>query len=219
MKSIQDVTRQLLKPLSVCSGGLMLCVSPHLIASNQVKGYVIWVQLTPAICHLDTTKAKKRKCLEGYSLNIVGLYPETNKINCQTKSSPQLAPLQARAIARVMPDETARVHLWQSIGGCVDMNASQYFRTIINTADRLNIPPEASSSETLQMSAVKMRQRFLQLNPKMPSHSIHFQCQTRRNQSFLTDVKVCYTPTGGYKACPSDVRSNCPANFHVKGAY
>lgn len=161
LKHIVDVLQRF-KPLNLLGGLAVLCVAPTVSASHHVKGYVIWVQLTPAICHLDSTKIKKRKCLEGYSLNIVGLYPETSKSNCQTKSSAQLSPLQARAVARVMPDEAARVHLWQSIGGCVNMNASQYFRTIINTADRLNIPAEISTSDTLAMSATQMQQLFFQ---------------------------------------------------------
>lgn len=50
-----------------------------------------------------------------------------------------------------MPDENARVQLWQNVGGCVPMNASQYFRTIINFAERLKIPADLTSPNTIEV--------------------------------------------------------------------
>jgi hypothetical protein len=58
-----------------------------LSAAPVVKGYVMDVQMVPAVCAYDPLKSKKRKCLEGYSLNITGLYPETSTRDCTTNSS------------------------------------------------------------------------------------------------------------------------------------
>ena len=63
-----------------------------------------------------------------------------------------------------MPDNNARVQLWKSVGGCVPMNASQYFRTVINFAERLKIPASLTSSTNVEMQQSALRQQFVRLN-------------------------------------------------------
>ena len=46
------------------------------------------------------------------------------------------------------------------MGGCVPMNASQYFRTIINFAERLKIPANLTSSTNVEMQQSTLRQQF-----------------------------------------------------------
>ncbi|WP_297426912.1 ribonuclease I [uncultured Acinetobacter sp.] len=193
--------------------------SVHAYAGTPATGYVMHVHLTPAMCALNSNDSKKRKCLEGYSLNIAGLYPEKISAQCQSSSSATLPLLQAKVVARVMPDEGARLHLWRSIGGCVAMNASQYFRIVINYADRLTVPNDLSHAETYQVSAAYIQQRFMKLNPQLPAKAIHFQCQQQRKMTYLTEIRVCYKPNGQYKACPAHVQSNCPSHYYIKGAY
>ncbi len=192
---------------------------PQVKAGTPVTGYMMQIQMTPAMCHLNMSQSKKRKCLEGYSLNIVGLYPEHMSERCRTTSSAILPPLQAKVVARVMPDEPARLQLWHSVGGCVPMNASQYFRAIINYADRLKVPTDISRADTYQVSASHIQREFLRLNPQLNSKALHFQCQSQRNISYLTEVRVCYNAKGQYKACPQALQSNCPTRYYIKGAY
>lgn len=191
----------------------------HTHAAANLQGYVMQVQMSPAICALDRSSAKQRKCLEGYSLTIAGLMPETTTSNCTTQSSPVLSPLQAKVVVRVMPEDAARFQLWRNIGGCVPMNASQYFRTIINLAEKLKIPSELTVYEDRNIQQNYLKAQFLKLNPGMPNNAIHFSCQNIKARPVLTEVKVCYKPNGEYKQCPSQVVSNCPATFDIKGSY
>ena len=46
-----------------------LCSSPA-FAAPALQGYVMRVQMTPAVCALDSSRQKTRQCLEGYSLTI-----------------------------------------------------------------------------------------------------------------------------------------------------
>ena len=212
-------TKQLNYLTGVVCAAFAWGVSAQAPAGTPVTGYIMHIQMTPAVCHLNSSQSKKRKCLEGYSLNIVGLYPENMSVRCQTTSSPLLAPLQAKVVARVMPDEQARVQLWHSMGGCVPMNASQYFRTIINYADHLKVPSEISRAETSLVVSAQIQQQFFKLNPQLGAKAIHFQCSSQRSNSYLTELQVCYNAKGQYKACPSHIQSNCPARYYIKGAY
>lgn len=187
--------------------------------AGGLQGYVMQIQMTPAVCALDATRQKQRKCLEGYSLTITGLLPETTEVNCHTSSSANLSPLQAKVVARVMPDENARMLLWRSVGGCVPMSASQYFRTIINFADRLKVPSELSSAETRTIQMSRLKQQFLRLNSTLPASAIRFNCESSHGDPVLTNIQVCYQVNGQYKQCTSHIVSSCPASFLIKGSY
>lgn len=200
------------------SGVGFILITPRIYAA-PVQGYVMVIQMTPAVCMLDTHSSKKRKCLEGYALNISGLYPETSKTDCKTNSSAELSPLQAKVVARVMPDGNTRLQLWRSIGGCVPMNASQYFRTVINYAERLKIPSELTSPETRTIQLTEFRSQFLRLNPTLPSQALRFNCAAIQQNTILTEVKLCYKTNGQYKQCSVTVDTNCPASFTIKGSY
>lgn len=136
-----------------------------------------------------------------------------------TNSSASLTPLQAKVVARVMPEENARIQLWRSVGGCVPMNASQYFRTVINLADRLKIPADLTSSENKNVQHNALKTQFVRLNPGMNNDSIRFTCQSSSSNPVLTEVQVCYRVNGQYKQCSNHIVSNCPNTFSIKGTY
>lgn len=198
---------------------ITLCLIVSITHANTVNGYVMGIQMTPAMCLLDPEKLKKRQCLEGYSLNISGLYPETIETYCKTNSSAVLSPIQAKVVAKVMPDERARISLWHNIGGCVNMNVSQYFRHVINFADRLNIPAVMTRQDSAHIQQNMLRTMFIKLNPGLSDKSIHFQCSHFRNASYLTNIKICYHKNGQYKSCPATVTNQCPQSFIIKGSY
>ena len=90
--------------------GLMVMYSPAHAESNSSRGGdILHVQMTPAICALDPNRKKQRKCLEGYALTVAGLVPETMRAGCETNSSAILPPLQAKVVARIIPDEASRI--------------------------------------------------------------------------------------------------------------
>ena len=194
-------------------------VSSAVYAAPAAHAYMMNVQLVPAACSLDPQRNKKRKGMEGYSLNITGLYPETAKQDCSTGSSVKLSPIQAKVVARVMPDESARNALWRQIGGCVPMNASQYFRTIINYAEKLKIPEELTSQETRQMQYVALKTKMIRLNPGLPVNGVQFSCQSSYAGNILTDIKICYKNNGLYTPCAANITGSCPASFIIKGSF
>ena len=199
--------------------GLFCLSTENVIAAPAIQGYVMQVQMTPAVWALDSNMKKQRKCLEGYSLTVTGLLPEIAQTDCSTNTSATLSPLQAKVVARVMPEENARAQLWRSIGGCIPSNASQYFRTLINFADRLKIPADLTGSENKQVQHATLRAQFIRLNPGLPVNGIHFNCQNLRSKPVLTEVRVCYKVNGQFKQCSSHVVSNCPSLFAIQGSY
>ncbi|SDB97266.1 ribonuclease T2 family protein [Acinetobacter boissieri] len=187
--------------------------------SNVNTGYILHIQMTPAICALDINQKKQRKCLEGYSLTIASLIPETFDNNCATDSSANLPPLQAKVVARVIPDEAYRVQLWRTIGGCTQMTASQYFRTIINYAQNLKIPMVLTDTSSNNVQKIALEGQFFALNKGLPERSVVLNCQKEGRTAYLTHVSICYKNNGQFKSCPTSMVSNCPNNIMIQGTY
>ncbi|OTG67420.1 ribonuclease T2 family protein [Acinetobacter silvestris] len=217
-KIFRRLKKQVLAWILICAASCFFSVQAN-ATTSQLQGYVMQVQMAPAICALDMSKQKQRQCLEGYSLTITGLLPETNRNECTTNTSATLSPIQAKVVARVMPDESSRVRLWRSIGGCIPMSSSQYFRMVINLAEKLKIPTDLTSSENKSVQHTALKAQFLKLNPSMPSNSIRFSCQSSKSNPILTEIQVCYTVNGQYKQCSNHIVSNCPSSFLIKGTY
>lgn len=222
MKPVNLLKRYSPKAIQVlfCSSVVLLTMPLHAAEKSDIAGYVMHIQMTPAACAMDPSRQKQRKCLEGYSMTISSLLPEvTVGRNCETKASAKLSPLQAKVVARVMPDENARVQLWQNVGGCVGMNASQYFRTVINLAEALKIPAVLTSPNTIEVQKENLRQQFVKLNPSLPPNGIRFSCQFSKFDAVLTEVKICYRNNGQYKQCASHILTGCPSEITIKGSY
>ncbi|MDO4222881.1 MAG: ribonuclease I [Acinetobacter sp.] len=191
-------------------------------AYANTVGYMMNIQLAPAVCALNPALQKQRQCLEGYPLIVTGLYPVVKpRRNCSTNSAVNLPPLQARAISRIMPNERDRQRLWHDIGGCVDADANQYFRLMMILAERFTIPKILKSDRAYQIQSQQLKQQILQLNPNIPSDAVHLRCHhdNRRSRSVLTEIRLCYKADGRYHACSSLTQSTCPSTIVIEGAY
>lgn len=201
-----------------CTSVLLFALSINSHAAPSA--YDLKIELSPAVCLLDPSQHKQRKCLEGYSFTILGLFPETQR-NCVTASAVQLPPLQTQAIARVMPNEYVRQQVWTQVGGCEYGSASQYFRRIINFSQNLKIPNEVRSSQSHHASYQEIQNRFVQINQKLPPNGIRLICQMNRKskQMLLTQIHICYHANGKYKECTTPVQNTCPSSFTIQGMY
>lgn len=182
-------------------------------------GYVLHIQITPAVCELDENMQKQRKCLEGYAMTVSSLLPDTFHGECQTSTSAVLSPLQSKVVARLIPDESYRLQLWKAVGGCVGMNASQYFRSMTTFAQNLKIPTLLTDAASHTVTRQALQEQFVKLNNNLSADAIAFNCQRSGRKSLLTHISVCYKTNGQFKSCPAQVISSCPSNFNIQGTY
>ena len=176
---------------------------------------VLMVEMTPALCSIQPTRARMRQCLEGYSLTVSGLdmgYGE----RCGRGSEPRLTPLQLKVVNRVMPDTTVRSQAWQRYGVCSPLSASSYFRQITNYAGGLKLPAELNSGNSYTVSKSKFLSQMTRLNSGMSSDSINLICQAgSRRQLTLTDIHVCYD--GNEFGTCHGVVDSCGSKFVISG--
>lgn len=200
--------------------GLLLLPSVMLSsaqAANAVKTgqRVLMIEMTPALCSIQPSRARMRQCLEGYSLTVSGLdlgYGE----RCGRGSEPRLTPLQLKVVNRIMPDTTVRSQAWQHYGVCSPLSASSYFRQIVNLAGELKLPNELNTGNSYTVSKSRFIGQMTRLNSGMTASSIDLICQAgSRRQTMLTDVHVCYE--GSQFGSCSNVVNNCGSNFIISG--
>ena len=182
-------------------------------------GYVLHIQMTPAICEIDDNAKRQRKCLEGYAMTVASLVPEVMRSDCFTNTSANLSQVQSKVVARLIPDEAYRVQLWRTIGGCMPMNASQYFRTMTTFAQNLKIPTLLTDAASHTVSYSALQDQFMKLNNSLPANAIQFNCQRAGRKALLTHASICYKTNGQFKACPTQITANCPTNFNIQGTY
>lgn len=185
------------------------------------SSYVLYIELSPAVCKTDPSQKRSRQCLEGYSLTVSGLYPQGENRSCETSNMLNLTPVQKRVLMRIMPDENQQARLWRSVGGCVAMNANQYFRLVTTYAEKLKVPAEVSTTTSLRVSRDWLEKKFVQLNPGMSSTSLALQCTNtdKRSTALLTHVQVCYQTNGRYLSCQMPQNNSCPDHFVIQGSY
>ena len=132
--SIFDVIRAVIPSIFRLGSAFLFIILLSKISSAYAapKSYVLHIELSPAVCQIDASQKRTRQCLEGYSLTVLGLFPEgVDTSRCETSSVVNLSPIQKRVLMRLIPDEASQARLWRSVGGCVSMNASQYFRKVV----------------------------------------------------------------------------------------
>ena len=189
---------------------------PAQAASTVKTGQrVLMIEMTPALCNMQPTRARMRQCLEGYSLTVSGLdmgYGE----RCGRGSEPRLTPLQLKVVNRIMPDTTVRSQTWQRYGACSPLSASSYFRQITNYAGGLKLPNELNTGNSYTVSKSRFISQMTRLNRGMSSNSVDLICQEgSRRQSILTDIHVCYEGSD-FGTC-HDVVDSCGSKFIISG--
>lgn len=203
--------------LSCCVGAKSGQAELNTVSGNV--GYILHIQMTPAVCMLDETNKKQRKCLEGYAFTVASLVPEMINLDCETHSSSSLSPVQSKVVARLIPDEAYRNQLWKTVGGCMPMNASQYFRTITGYAQNLKVPAILTDVTSHNVQEQQIKEQFVHLNQGLPANAIQFNCQKQGRKTLLTHISVCYKTNGQFKACPTYISSSCPSTFNIQGTY
>ncbi len=216
---------QALQQHSVCylASGVVSLLSMSIFAALPAQAAnvaktgqrVLMIEMTPALCQLQPTRARMRQCLEGYSLTVSGLNLGYGT-RCGRGNEPDLTPLQLKVVNRIMPDSTVRSQAWQRYGACSPLSANSYFRQIVSLAGELKLPSELNTGNSYTVSKSRFIGQMTRLNKGMSSSSIDLICQDgNRRQPILTDVHICYEGSQ-FSSCSSPI-NNCSSDFIISG--
>ncbi len=201
--------------VSLLSVSIFMAMPAQAASVAKTGQRVLMIEMTPALCQLQPTRARMRQCLEGYSLTVSGLNLGYGT-RCGRGSEPDLTPLQLKVVNRIMPDSAVRSQAWQRYGVCSPLSANSYFRQIVSLAGDLKLPSEFNTGNSYTVSKYRFIGQMTRLNKGMSSSSIDLICQdANRRQPILTDVHICYEGSQ-FSSC-SNPTNNCGSNFIISG--
>ncbi len=201
--------------VSLLSVSIFMAMPAQAASVAKTGQRVLMIEMTPALCQLQPTRARMRQCLEGYSLTVSGLNLGYGT-RCGRGSEPDLTPLQLKVVNRIMPDSAVRSQAWQRYGVCSPLSANSYFRQIVSLAGDLKLPSEFNTGNSYTVSKSRFIGQMTRLNQGMSSSSIDLICQdANRRQPILTDVHICYEGSQ-FSSC-NNPTNNCGSNFIISG--
>ena len=201
--------------VSLCLLATMTSMPAQAASVSKSGQRVLMIEMTPALCNLQPSRARMRQCLEGYSLTVSGLNLGYGN-RCGRGSDAVLTPLHLKVVNRIMPDITVRSQAWQRYGACSPLSATSYFRQIVSLAGELKLPSELNSGNSYTVSKSRFLSQMTRLNSGMTDASVDLICQdANRRQSILTEIHVCYEGSQ-FGKCSSPI-DNCGKNFIISG--
>lgn len=182
----------------------------------QAGQNALMVELPPALCQLDMSRSRLRQCVEGYHMVVKGLDMGYGS-NCQGKKSSTLSPLQKRVLSKIIPDNSQQRQAWHRYGACSPYSASEYFRKIIEDADKLKLPQQLYTGNSHTVNTSRFRQQIANLNRNMGTNSVNLICQiNHQHQRILTEIQICYDDVS-YQTC-SLPSASCGKRFVIFGS-
>ncbi|MDQ1471434.1 MAG: ribonuclease [Bryobacterales bacterium] len=154
--------------------------------------YLLSLSWAPDFCAGPAGNKDPLECAPGRRLGFVvhGLWPQSNTgrgpENCGSVS-----PVSAAIITvmlKYMPGQSLIQHEWTIHGSCAGVSAEQYFASVRQARDSVQIPSElASPTQTLSESATQLEAQFAAANPGFPQSAFRATCVNGK----LQEARIC----------------------------
>ncbi|MBC7279933.1 ribonuclease [Hoeflea sp.] len=173
--------------------------------------YVLALSWSPAYCEVEGAKANSRQCAEDRDFGFVvhGLWPqfETGYPEfCPTRQPDRVPADLGGDYLDIVPSMGLIGHQWRKHGSCSGLTQKDYFRVLRAAHAVVTVPP-AFAPEHLpaEIDAMEAEDAFIAANPGMARDGIAVACQ----RGLLREVRICLTPTLGFRDCPELDRNGC----------
>lgn len=168
--------------------------------------YLFTLSWSPEYCHGHPNNPQCDGSHPGFVVH--GLWPQFNDGHWPSNCSGAPGLLSnPGGLLEIMPDTRLMQHEWFTHGTCSGLTADQYFGVIRQAYASIKIPPSlVSPAHTTTRSAGKIKQMFLDVNPRMSADDIAISCHNR----YLSAVEFCLSKSLQPTSCQA-IR-DCNAN-------
>ncbi|KAB2730895.1 ribonuclease T [Brucella anthropi] len=187
----------------------VLAVAPS--HADDVAGefdfYVLALSWSPSYCASEGPRANKQQCGTNRPFGFVvhGLWPQNEwgyPANCQfdnarSRGSYVPRPIISR-LSDIMPSAGLVAYQWRKHGSCSGLSQDEYFSTLRNAFDQVNIPPSLRNlASGRRVDPLLVEKAFIAANPGMKPDGISISCK----RNYLQEVRICMTKDLQYRAC------------------
>ncbi|MCD4511191.1 ribonuclease T [Brucella pseudogrignonensis] len=206
----------MLRKLAAISAALLATSFAALPAVAQDRGnsrpgefdfYVLSLSWSPSYCASEGPRANRQQCGTNRPFGFVvhGLWPQNEwgyPANCQfdnARSRGSFVPRQiVSSVSDIMPSTGLVAHQWRKHGSCSGLPQNEYFATVRQAYQHVNIPPNLRSmAGNRRVDPMLVEKAFVTANPGMKPDGISVAC----NRNYLQEVRICMTKDLKLRAC------------------
>ncbi|MFD1197541.1 ribonuclease T [Brucella gallinifaecis] len=169
--------------------------------------YVLSLSWSPSYCAIEGPRANRQQCGTNRPFGFVvhGLWPQNEwgyPANCQfdnTRSRGSFVPRQiVSSVSDIMPSTGLVAHQWRKHGSCSGLSQNDYFATIRQAFERVNIPPSLRNLASGRRVDPKLVEKaFVAANPGMKPGGISISCKN----NYLQEVRICMSKDLKFRTC------------------
>lgn len=169
--------------------------------------YVLSLSWSPSYCSLEGPRANKQQCGTSRPFGFVvhGLWPQNEfgyPANCQfdnARSRGSFVPRQiVSSVLDIMPSTGLIAHQWRKHGSCSGLAQSEYFSTVRQAFEKVNVPPSLRNLATSRrIDPILVEKAFVTANPGMRPDGISVSCKS----NYLQEVRICMTKDLKFRDC------------------
>ncbi len=173
--------------------------------------YVLALSWSPSYCASEGPRANKQQCGSSRPFGFVvhGLWPQNEwgyPANCQVannRSGGSYVPRRIiSSLSDIMPAAGLVAYQWRKHGSCSGLSQSDYFATLRNAFDQVNIPPSlrnlaSGTAGGRRVDPILVEKAFIAANPGMKPEGISISCK----RNYLQEVRICMTKDLQFRSC------------------
>jgi ribonuclease T2 len=199
--------------------GLVLASAVESGRANElppIDHYLLALSWSPTFCGSAEDEAHGSQCGAGkrFAFVVHGLWPQFpagRPDYCPTAEDSVPAEVVAGMLP-IMPSARLIVHQWRKHGSCSGLPVYDYFALTKSLFSRLRIPARyLLPAEPVVTSPDDIVSDFVNSNRGLAPSMISVRCEFRRLGARLSEIRICFTPDGGFISCPGKRRTGCKA--------
>jgi ribonuclease T2 len=180
------------------------------VATAAFDYYVMTLSWAPGFCDLGGQEMSSPECATGSGDGFVvhGLWPDNEyRPNPEGCTGDDASPAELAEQHGLYPNDRLAAYEYRKHGTCTGLSAHDYFATVRNVRDRLNIPAMLKSPhEQLHLAPTDVEQAFIAANANLRADNMAVTCSNGE----LVDVRFCLAKDlTAYAICRKVARHTC----------
>jgi ribonuclease T2 len=198
---------------------LLWCSAPGAPAqaqSGDFDHYVLALSWSPTFCLSEDGRRERRQCAgeRVYAFVVHGLWPQHRRgwpSNCGNGEAP-LPEQLVESMLDIMPSRRLVAHQWEKHGTCSGLEPGAYFGLIRSLFAGLRIPARYIAPQApIERTPGQLVGDFVSSNRGLRPDMMSVHCGGRRGRARLTEVRICLSHGGTYRACGANEARQCLA--------
>ena len=172
--------------------------------------YVLALSWSPAYCELEGRGADPEQCKAAKPFRFIvhGLWPQFERgypQDCGGGEFPSRDDI--RSVTDLTPSPGLLRYEWEKHGSCSGLSPQDYYAVMRLAREKVAIPAQFNSSQGFALAPQQVETAFARANPGLQSTAMATICE----DGLLTEVRICFTKSLEFRACPEVDRRTCRA--------